>query len=139
MSRERGDHSIDGFGIELYSFGEVSFGTAPVTGFEPVFGAAGNASEIIVVLFKCFVNSLASLERKLAMGWVSHAISQSLQTLNQGRAEFAALDFLCVVHQSREVISHDAIIDRAVHRLDEHVCDLGPAQITEHHFARQQQ
>ena len=54
-----------------------------------------------------------------------------------GIAELAALHLLRSFHQAGEVVGDGLVADGAVHALDDQVGRLGPAQVAEHHLARE--
>src|SRR6266542_3670295 len=56
---------------------------------------------------------------------------------DDGRSELAALHFFRAVHETREVVRHRARGDRAVHSSDDELRRLAPAQVPEHHLARE--
>src|SRR5579872_2971854 len=56
---------------------------------------------------------------------------------NHRVGKLAALHFLGPVHQPGEIIGHRLGADRSIHPLDDQVGGFGPAQITEHHLARE--
>jgi hypothetical protein len=57
---------------------------------------------------------------------------------NDGITELAALEKLLVaLHQALKVVRHGLVGDRTVDALDDEVGSLAPAQVTEHHFTRE--
>ena len=54
--------------------------------------------------------------------------------LDNGAAEFAALDFLGTLHETREIVSDRFRGDRPVHALDDQVGRFRPTHVPEHHF-----
>src|SRR6267378_4209251 len=62
---------------------------------------------------------------------------QLRHALDDGGAELRALHFLGAVHEPREVVGDDLLLDRLLEAGDDPVGGVGPAHVAEHHLARQ--
>src|SRR2546430_2550483 len=72
-----------------------------------------------------------------AVTYVNPMKASALHLTDHRRREFAALHFLRAFHEAGEIVGHHLAADGAVHALDDPVGGLGPAEVAEHHLARQ--
>src|SRR5262245_17929838 len=63
---------------------------------------------------------------------------QPLQAVDDGVRELAGLDLGCAVHEAGEVVGHDLLGDRRLQRPLDVGRGVTPAEVLEHHHARQQ-
>src|SRR5215470_8593723 len=62
---------------------------------------------------------------------------QRLHVFDDRRPERRALDFLGALHESCEIVGHDLLRDGLFDPGDDPVGRFGPAQVAEHHLARE--
>src|SRR5512134_1103416 len=74
---------------------------------------------------------------KAILGRAMGGLPSRLHVPDDGVAELRALEELGTVHQAVEVVGDGLGGDRAVHAADDPLGGLVPAQVPEHHLARQ--
>ena len=91
--------------------------------------------ECTVVTHETFVDALCACGHQLLVGFRHRWVTASLHVVNQCISEFATFYFRGALHQAGKIVGHSLAGDGFVHRRENAIGGLAPAQVAQHHFA----